>query len=456
MARPSTKGLELTFHGPTRSWSKMIDGKRVKFGKGRGWSDRTSYRQALGSYRTYVDEHSAERKRLKRFQKLQAEFVATGRDPNYAGWALSIEESREAVERKRQQAVIEEAAKLQGKMNVARGSDKPTIDELLTDYLREQERRYEITRKHPESLPRKRRLGLSGLQSIRDVVEVLRRWIADHSDLQALGDVQQTEEMLADYRRYLEDQMLAGDLQPQTVSNRVRGLRPLVKWLWQNRHVEDLPRNLDEVCQQFGYKQQAKALTKEQIDKLWATANDRWKALIALGLNAGLYARELASIRVRHIQQGYLAKRREKTGVPYRIKLWPIPQQLIQAQANGQKPDDLLFTSKRGKPLCRDAAKSRSDGVANAFAKLRDKAGLNDVTWSMLRDTAATELEKIGKRTGNPALVSQLLAHADGRTARFYVDVSGDPMDLVTDALDKAVDELERVFALKWQKQEQE
>lgn len=450
MARPNSRGLELTYHAPSRSWTKIIDGKRLKFGAGRGWSDRTGYRKALKRYRAHLAEHSDQRQHAKLLKQWQKRFAAEGREPAYAAWALAIEQAGEQAERKRQQQVLQEADLLRGRQENGQADGAvPLLGELLQQYLQEQHRRHQITRQQPESLPRKRRLGLAGYQSIRDGIEPLRRWLQEQDRDEPLNGIEEFEQLLADYRHHLEDRMLAGELSPRTVSNRVRGLRPLVKWLWQHRHLSDLPRNLEQVCQQFGNAQQAKALSPAQVHQLWRAASPRERALMALALNAGLYARELASLRVRHIRDGYLAKRREKTGVPYKIRLWDLTQRLIQQTADGKQPDDLLFVTPRGNPLCRDAANSRSDSIAQQFAKLRRKAKVKGVTWSMLRDTAATAIERIGKGQGNRTLVSQFLAHADGRTAKFYVDQTQDPMELASEALDAAVAAWGRQLALE-------
>ena len=58
MARTNKRGLELTFH-KTGRWCKYIQGKTYYFGKGRGVSDRDSYRDALERYRTFIDERAS-------------------------------------------------------------------------------------------------------------------------------------------------------------------------------------------------------------------------------------------------------------------------------------------------------------------------------------------------------------------------------------------------------------
>jgi hypothetical protein len=90
-----------------------------------------------------------------------------------------------------------------------------------------------------------------------------------------------------------------------------------------------------------------------------------------------------------------------------------------------------------------------TDTNADAFRELRSNAGLPEVVWNQFRDTTATLVEKIGKRTGDKALVSDLLRHTDGRVAKFYIDPDLDPHSVVNEPLDKALTELESHFDLE-------
>lgn len=56
MARRNVRGLELTWHKPSKRWRKRIDGQDYWFGSGRGVSDRDGYRQARKKYRDYLTE----------------------------------------------------------------------------------------------------------------------------------------------------------------------------------------------------------------------------------------------------------------------------------------------------------------------------------------------------------------------------------------------------------------
>ena len=447
MARSNSSGLELTFHKPTSRWCKVIDGKRRYFGSGNGKSDRASYRQALEKYRQLIDSREQARglmqvqvlldENLKGYPALR-EFLRPGGLLDLDQVMKESDEYKEVLK------------KLMRRFHLNPDDNQINLENIQTAiqaYMQEQQKRFEITKKEPDVLPRKKRLSFVGLKGIRDSIDPFRQWVGTKCKYKTFGDEKQTEQILKQYRAYLEDEMLAGRLSAQTVSNRATRLRPLIKWLWTQRIIDQLPRNLDTVCQQYGQEKKAKSLDLKTIRKIWQVADARMKALISLALNCGLYAAEIASIKVGDIHGDYLAKRRHKTGVPYKIKLWPTTKLLIEQEKDGQQQEDLLFLTRNDRPLVHENGKSKTDAVSQAFTKLMKKHNIKAV-WSQFRDTTATEIEKIGKQNGNPTVVSQLLAHVDGRTARFYIDQSIEPKDLDTSRLDAAIDELEKIYNL--------
>jgi hypothetical protein len=95
-----------------------------------------------------------------------------------------------------------------------------------------------------------------------------------------------------------------------------------------------------------------------------------------------------------------------------------------------------------------DGPESKSNALAQSFAKLVEEAEV-EASWSQFRDTSATLVEKIattGRGEVDKGLVSMFLAHADTRTARFYVHV--DPDTIPTAKLDKVIDKLEAAYGL--------
>ncbi|HUO07022.1 MAG TPA: tyrosine-type recombinase/integrase [Phycisphaerae bacterium] len=151
-----------------------------------------------------------------------------------------------------------------------------------------------------------------------------------------------------------------------------------------------------------------------------------------------------------HLIDGYLCKHRNKTGVQYRIKLWKVTRDLIADARDNVGADELLFVTKQGFPLVHEGPQSKTSALSQAFERLVKEAGV-EATWAQFRDTSATRIEEIAK-TGegeiDKNLVSMFLAHADGRTARFYIQA--DSKTLPSAKLDKALEELEKVYELEY------
>lgn len=405
-------------------WSKKIKGKVHYFGTAPNKSDRASYRQAVEKWRAHLEAEAVK-------DRENADVMALVR-------ATAIRNDPEAS--KLLDELIEAEQKNRPPSQGCREGARPSLDSLTAEYLDEQQRRHQITLIAPESLAKKEKLTASSLKSINDQIKPFRNWV--EAKRVTLGsNSQETEAMLRRYREDLEQKMIGGELSPTTVSNRVRGLRRLITWFWQRRYLEDMPRNLDEVCKKYSQKKDAKALTVAQVGKLWKKATPMQQAFIALSLNCGFYFSESAKLKGADIKNGYVARRRPKTGVAAKHKLWAITQKLIAETRTNKGKDDYLWITSYGFPLIHHGPKGRTDTTNKAWRELATAVKVKAQA-SQLRDTAATNIEAIGLRSGNPQLVSQFLSHADARTARFYIDQRIEPHALQTKMLDAAIDEL--------------
>jgi len=441
MARRNERGLELSFHKHSGRWCKVIDGKREYFGYGRGVSDRDSYKGAVEKFRAMMEGRSARANNLADQQAADAVIhqlhrAATEDDPT----PMTKDQLAALVKADYMPQAIAAVMNPEFAPEVPIDTDITTLTDA---YLAAQRIRRDITRSKPEALPRKQRLSTTSYRGLAYGVTSFRDYAVDQARITDLSDTVKVEKLLRGYRQNLEAKMVAGKLAPTTVNAKVVYLGPLFTWLWKARHIAELPRCLDEVMKKYSPKPSAKPLAITIVKKLWEKADGRSRAMIALGLNAGLYAMELATIKGEHIADGYLAKHRNKTGVPYRIKLWPVTQKLVEKYRDHHDPQELLWTTKKGHPLVHEGPKAKTDSVSQWFSKLAEEAGV-EATWSQLRDTSATLIEKLAG--SNKAVTSQFLAHADPRTARFYVEQ--DPRELPTKELDAALDKLCKLYDL--------
>lgn len=441
--RTNERGLELTFHKPSKRWCKVIDGKRHSFGSGSGVSDRESYKAAVSKYRDMIDKLDTEREEADKMGKVEQIIAKHAFDEDAP--PLTTEELSAMVAAGAMPQEI--AAVVDPATRVVAAPDR-AVATLVESYVEKEKQRRDLTRSNPTALPRKSRLSPHSFLGLKYCVKTFEDYAVNQAKIPTLEDDAQVERLLLGYRRFLESEMIGGRIAPSTVNARIVYLAPFFRWAWKARHIAEMPRCLDEVCKKYSHTPTSKPLPMATIQKLWKHADGRMKALIALALNAGMYAVEIATTQGKHIKNGYIARHRNKTGVPYKIKLWPLTQKLLTKHRDGKGAEEFLFLTKQGHPLVHDGPESKSNALAQSFAKLVEEAEV-EASWSQFRDTSATLVEKIattGRGEVDKGLVSMFLAHADTRTARFYVHV--DPDTIPTAKLDKVIDKLEAAYGL--------
>ena len=457
MSRPNKRGLELSFHKGTKRWYKTINGKPKYFGDGAGVSDRESYKAALAAYRAHMD--TLEQESVVDQVAVERGFPLNDQGRAMIQWAMQlgyIDADGKAAEPMRGQKAYAEIDRLgkaafRGEPVVEPNRQRPRISKLRDDYMKTIDRRRKLTETQPETLTPKERISKAHHYNVKGGVELFVSFAETEARRFTFGDGRQTEKLLADYRESLVDKMIGGEYTSNTVNGKLRALRPFVRWCYENRNLDELPRNERQVFKQFSYEPNPKPLDLKIVKKLWKNADQRMKLFIALGCNCAMYAAEIGTLTPDDLfksQDGtwYIASNRGKTGAPYKIKLWGITHQLIEAERDDPNDTDLLFLTRRGKSV------GSWNAVRQAFTKLRDQLGI-DATFSQLRDTTATQVERIAERVGNPELTSMILAHKDSRTARFYANKS--PKLIDSSALDVAVDELESWYGLTLDETEQ-
>jgi hypothetical protein len=210
--------------------------------------------------------------------------------------------------------------------------------------------------------------------------------------------------------------------------------------------LQGLPRGIRELCGKYEYKPNAKALELTTIRKIWTAASVRMKAWMALALNVGFYAADIADLKDKEIDGGYIIKERGKTGVPTKLKLWRVTQRLLGVTGGSDK-SGYLYPGRQGKRLIHYNAKktSRTDPIAKGFRRLCDDLDIKGYSFSNLRDTSSTLVESI-----DPALTDAFDGHKDKRMARFYVD----PAMLDTSRLDAVIGRLEATYRLTLSEEE--
>lgn len=456
--------LELTFkkYGRDRDggrWCKKINGRLQYFGSGSTKSDRKSYSTALKKYRRFCERQIIEseiegsataffrgrlkavhgenwRDELKRLKVKGSasgdletgmsmgdgldgvDYVAEGEADGLAG--PSLVDVMLMVERHANRTVKESAKKAPGEVTIS-----GHIDAWL-----ENERQRRDSGDIVEM----------SFVSKQNGIETFRSFVAEAT----FGDAPQVESLLADYRTLLLTAFNEKRYSGNTVNDKTKFLGQLIKWCYQRRVLNELPRSLGQVTRKVATVKGGEPLGNAVIESLWAVADDRMRCWIALALNCGFKNRDIGELTGRDIVRGRLLTRRHKTGVPMNVKLWPLTLELLErTRQDDVDPDALLFVNRVGAPLVRD----RTDRVGYAFRALAKRAGVK-ATFQQFRDTGAEFVKSWCRKNGHAGgtWVQLYLAHKDNSTAQFYV--SNDPRDAQADVLDQATDALEKTMNL--------
>ncbi len=157
-------------------------------------------------------------------------------------------------------------------------------------------------------------------------------------------------------------------------------------------------------------------ITREDFWKLYKTADTKWKAILTLSVNAGLYLKDVEDIAKDEInfKKSELRMKRRKTGITRIAVLHPLTIKALNNYLAKENADtDYLFVNTKGNKL--DAHNTR-----NMFSKLRKKAGVSDkVKFADLRDGTATTAAEATNVNSNE--IKYILGHSNGITD-FYAD----------------------------------
>lgn len=446
MARKQT----LTWVAKLKQWRKRrkVNGKPKDFylGTGDGPSDRPSYAKALAKWQ---DIELA----LRISERLPREFIEAlvfaGVNPDrplpFSITQHMDEPSSAAGEPLRKWAnatlpVREDEA--------ATKAASRKLSEWVDGYIAAQKERYEHGLAFPNA-PRDERISGVRFMSYRFNAQLIRAcWAKDLVPPDEAG-------MAYLMKKFKDEQkalLTSGKIQPGTLNERMKTLRHVVIWLHRNYVIPTIPREATKICAAYHVERSAKALDLDTLHRLWANASPRLRTYIALGLNCGFYAQDIATLRRSHLNDTHIVRNRHKTNIPTRFKLWEVTRQLLADNANpgARSPDDLVLIAAKGGPLLViDPAANGGKGkrwcqIENDLLALRKRLDIPGVTFSMFRDTSSTKVESLDRR-----MTDLFDGHKDRRMAGHYID--GDMVDysaLFAD-LDAVIDKLEAYFSLR-------
>jgi integrase len=236
---------------------------------------------------------------------------------------------------------------------------------------------------------------------------------------------------------------LATRLGPVSLKSRIIRCRSVLNYAFENQLV-DKPINYGS---NFGPpsaltirrdRNQAgpKLFTREEVLRIFDSADPVLRAMTLLGLNAGLGNNDIANLKDSHIKDGWLEYPRAKTGIPRRIPLWKKTLSALEAARALRHPPadpqdkDLIFLTRLGQRWVRVQLKKGGnpeeprdyiplDALSQAFKKLFRKLGINGrrgLGFYSLRHN----LETIGGECRDQAAVDAVMGHVDGSMAANY------------------------------------
>ena len=422
--------LELSWQPKLKQWYRKRTGKQYWLGTGKGISDRQSYRKALAKWRTVeaaLDLQDEEQQREKRHEQA----IEQLRDLMHNDLLPDPyrKDAAQMFANHRPFRVLDPQYKT-GRPSTIKGT-RTTISELFAFFLRDQRKRVDHGKQFPDA-PQSERLSEASYTAFYQTQPTIKN---------AVGvipfDKNNFVPTIKQFRKKLQDRLVAGEIKPGTFNFRIRVFRSFVFWLAENQYLDDVPTNGAKLFSLYQVKPSAKLVDSSTVKLLWTTADDKLKTFIALALNCGFYASCISTLDGSMILGDYIVRQREKTGVPTKHKMWPITKQLIKTTRTNA--DGIIFLTSNGKPYAYSHDGGRVDLIAQSFRVLCKKVGVKGVSFSHLRDTSATHVEQI-----DPTLTSQFLGHTDKRMAKYYIDHG----KLDTSRLDAAIDQLEQIYGL--------
>jgi integrase len=235
-------------------------------------------------------------------------------------------------------------------------------------------------------------------------------------------------------------------LSPATRSRLIAIVRAMFNWLFQNNHVDALPRYGSSfsvsAVQMRKARNKAKALfTGEEIQKLISVANVQMKGMVLMAINAGYGNTDISDMQIGDIKDNMINAVRPKTGVKRVAVLWKETTDAIKdvlaARPRPQDPTDagcVFLTSNGTRWVRAGLTEDRKgttliDGVGHLFTQLKGAAGMSQRSkknpaiflsdgrgFYHLRHTHHTWAMELGDRDA----CELIMGHVDGSISATY------------------------------------
>lgn len=163
--------------------------------------------------------------------------------------------------------------------------------------------------------------------------------------------------------------------------------------------------------------------TTPELARLFRAARQRERLYILLGLNLGFTSSEVANLRTFEVfldgESSYVHKRRNKTGVEARWRLWPETAALLRRLKAPDNPERRWVLSGEGNALVEVNELCRRDAIDQAWKSLHRR--VPDTRWLGFRFLRKTGADAI-KRLGGLEESEMFLAHQEPGLNKAYAN----------------------------------
>jgi len=179
--------------------------------------------------------------------------------------------------------------------------------------------------------------------------------------------------------------------------------KSFVKYLFEKRILDNLPRNLGNKALAFGDAvKKINVVPLGEVRKFFKEATGQTRLHFLLGLNCGMTAQDISDLQQSQVDWalGTITRKRSKTAIHEDVpvvcyKLWPETLGLLKEYRSDK---DTVLVTKTGKPWIQSSYDGggkyqHSDSIASCFKNVCDKTGLS-LTPRNLRTVASNHLGK--------------------------------------------------------------
>jgi integrase len=248
-------------------------------------------------------------------------------------------------------------------------------------------------------------ITVHGLASILQDTGAFRDWL-QREEIEKI-----TAETLQRYASWQLQRYADGLQKRATLEKKLFSAKRVVKWLWENEVLANIPRNLDSVFRVKKPKTEKKVSTvkvysDEEIKTILAEAPERTKLYILLALNCGMYWADIADLKHGEFDGTHITRCRTKTGEQGTWLLWKETKIFLEKYATNEDDSETMLLHKDGSVLYWykiNAGKvSRCNHMQSAFSDLLERLGISGTFRqfratgsSLIRDESDTDTAKL-------------------------------------------------------------